>query len=133
MRIKNLAIFVLILVALNVGYFIGLGRARSAYLRQQAIYDLHVYPQLFLRLQEGDTNQMAISLRSLMIGPYYYYQTHFSNELVTDAFTNDLAVARVVFEQERAAADELNRTNRGSDTALEPTGAGMRPSVAPPK
>jgi hypothetical protein len=112
MRTKILAILVLLLAALVAGYFIGLSRAHSAYLRQQAIYDLHVYPQLYMRLQEGNTNRIAVSLRSLIVGPYYYYETHFSNEIVIDGFTNDLAVARTVFQEEQAATDEWNRTNR---------------------
>jgi hypothetical protein len=121
MRTKILAILVPLLVGLTVGYFIGFSRAHTAYLRQQAIYDLHLYPQLYMRLQEDDTNKVAMSLRALMLGPYYYYQTHLSNEVVADAFTNDLAVARAVFDEERAATDEWNRTNRGPNTALEPT------------
>ena len=128
MRTKILAISVLALAFLAVGYFTGYGRARSAYLRQQAIYDLHLYPQLYMRLQEGDTNRIEISLRSLMLGPYYYYQTHFSNEIVTDTFTIDLAVAKAVFDQERAATDEWNRTNRGPNKSLQPTATA--PSVS---
>jgi len=121
MRTKFLTMLVLLLAALAAGYFTGHSRAHSEYLRQQAFYDLHLYPQLYMRIQEGDTNKVAMTLRSLMLGPYYYYQTHFSNEIVTDSFTNDLAVARAVFDQERAATDEWNRTNRGPNTALEPT------------
>ena len=112
MRTKILAILVLLLASLAAGYFIGFSRAQSGYLRQQAIYDLHLYPQLYMRLQEGDTNKVALSLRSLMLGPYNYYQTHLSNEIVTDTFTNDLAVARAVFDKEQAVTDEWNRTNR---------------------
>jgi hypothetical protein len=121
---------VLLLVALAAGYFIGFNRAHNAYLRQQTIYDLHVYPQLYMRLQEGDTNRIASSLRSLIVGPYYYYDTHFSNEVVADAFTNDLAVARTIFNQERAATDEWNHTNRGPNTTLEPTGVGAGSSAS---
>jgi hypothetical protein len=51
-------------------------------------------------------------LRALIIGPYNYYETHCSNEVVTDGFTNELSVARAVFNDERAAVDEWNRTNR---------------------
>jgi hypothetical protein len=121
MRTKILAMLVLLLAALAAGYSVGSSRERSAHLRQQAIYDLHLYPQLYMRLQEGDTNRVAMSLRALMLGPYYYYQTHLSNEIVTDGFTNDLAVARAIFDQERAATDEWNRTNRGPNTSLERT------------
>jgi hypothetical protein len=65
-----------------------------------------------MRLQEGDTNKIAMVLRALIIGPYNYYETHCSNEVVTDGFTNDLSVARAVFNEERAAVAEWNRTNR---------------------
>jgi hypothetical protein len=123
MRPKIPAISVLALACLAVGYFTGYHRAHSAYLRQQSIYDLHVYPQLYMRLQEGDTNRIATSLRALMLGPYCYYQTHFSNEIIMNGFTNDLAVARAVFDEERAADDEWNRTNRGLSPFQEPSAA----------
>jgi hypothetical protein len=121
MRTKILAILVPLLVGLTVGYFIGFSRAHTAYFRQQAIYDLHLYPQLYMRFQEGDTNKVAMVLRALIIGPYNYYETHLGGETVTNEFTNDLAVAREVYNEEAAASEESNRTNRGPNTALEPT------------
>ena len=121
MRTKVLALPVLLLAALVIGYFIGHNRAHSAYLRQQTIYDLHVYPQLYMRLQEGDTNSLGIHLRSFIVTPYYYYETHFSNEVVTDGFTNDLKVAKVIFDEEVAAANEWKRTHLVPNTALKPT------------
>jgi hypothetical protein len=125
MRTKILAILVPLLVGLTVGYFIGFSRAHTAYLRQQAIYDLHLYPQLYMRFQEGDTNKVAMVLRALIIGPY---NSHLGGEIVTNEFTNDLAVAREVYNEEAAASEEWNRTNRGPNTALEPTATA--PSVS---
>jgi hypothetical protein len=123
-RTRVLAILVLLFVALAAGYFgysIGINRADRVYLRQWTIYDLHVYPRLYMRLQKDGTNGVARSLRAKIVDSYSYYDTHYSNEVVTNAFTNDLAVARAIFNEERRANDEWNRTNRGPNTAPEPT------------
>lgn len=128
MRTKILAMFFLLLAALAGGYLVGFSRARSAVIRHQVIDNLHVYPRLYIRLQEGKTKVVSEDLREFMIYYYSYYQTHFSNEIVTDRFTNDLAVARDVFNQEKAAKDEWNRTNRGPNKSLQPTATA--PSVS---
>lgn len=127
-RTKILAMVFLLLAALAGGYLVGFSRARSADIRHMVIHDLHVYPRLYMWLQEGNTNPVSEDLRDLTIYSYSYYQTHFSNEIVTGRFTNDLAVARNVFDQEKAAKDEWNRTNRAPDKSLQPTATA--PSVS---
>jgi len=128
MRIKILAVLVLTAACFGVGYFVGFDRGGTATARDRDMYDLRVYSHLLRCYQLGDTNLVESGIRALAVTWCYHYDTHFGGEAVTDTnFLKDLTYARALVAQDpemrddSALADQVNRTNRVPNTALEPT------------
>jgi|GEM_PF-6498293 hypothetical protein len=107
--LRVLLTFVLAIVCLSAGYFIGYGRGHSAAVHDQLVFDLRDNLRLYKLAEAGDTNRLQSNLRFLVFSCSDYYDRYFSGENITNKyFIKDLIDARVIASQERTQVVSLS-------------------------